>query len=135
MSHENPASIVPGSMHVNRQGKKVFIESIPVAAPWRTSTIHRPIVGFVEGEDIPRAYRQNGQWFYGRYDITEKDSSDLISEYKEPVVYEAYLVVYADGCSMLRSTKGAAFKAISIMNVGEYKIIKLVGSEEVQHDV
>jgi hypothetical protein len=30
------------------------------------------------------------------------------------------------------STKGAAFKAISIMHVGEYKIIKLVG---IQHDL
>ena len=37
---------------------------------------------------------------------------------------------------MLRSTKDAAFKAIGIMNPSlGYKIIKLVGSEEVQHDV
>lgn len=131
MSHENPASIVPGSMHVNRKGKKVFIESVHVAAPWRTSTIHRPIVGFVEGEDITRTYLQNGQWFY-EYDNKES-STDLIREYKEPVVHEAYVVVWSDGIRDARcSLELAKHAARAGSNQGRltWKIFKLTGSEE-----
>ena len=129
MSHENPASIVAGSIHLSREGKKVFIQAVQLKAPWK-SEILQPVQGTAEGTTNCHYYNLNGQF----YNSTES-GHDLVREYKEPVAYEAYVIVWSNGTRDTRCTLRLAEDAAKAYNderrTTTWKIFKLTGSEEI----
>lgn len=128
MSHENPASLVPGSMHVNRKGDKVFIECVRLKAPWNLCRREEPILGINEGMHASTSYSLDG-----KFDGVTVHYRDLIREYKEPEVHEAYLVVWSNGSREVRcSLETARYAAKNYSNQGRlsWKIIKLTGTED-----
>lgn len=127
MSHENPASIVPGSMHVNGRGEKVFIQCKKLNPPWLTEQI-QPIGGIKENDFCHLTFWSNGQYY--RHKLSE---FDLIREYKEPEVYEAYLILWSDGSRDVRSSSEEAKNTARILSDEgrvTWKIIKLTGTDE-----
>ena len=129
MSHENPASIVQGSTHLTREGRKVFIQAVLSKAPWRPYIL-QPVQGTPEGKTDWHYYNLNGQYYNGT-----ESGHDLVREYKEPVVYEAYVIVWSNGTRDTRCTLRLAEDAAKAYNderrTTTWKIFKLTGSEEI----
>lgn len=128
MSHENPASLVPGSIHLNRNGDKVFIECVRLKAPWNLRRREEPILGIDEG-----MHSSTGYSIDGKFDGVTVHYRDLIREYKEPEVYEGYLIVWSDGSRSTRSSlETARLSARDYSHQGRltWKIIKLTGTED-----
>jgi hypothetical protein len=130
MTHENPESLVPGSMHVNRTGERVFIECVKLQSPW-TDARKDPVHGVTEEDRGLRSYKLNGQYFENK-----QSEFDLIREYKEPQSYGGYLVVNIEGRLVtIRDTLDKALEDIRIwtkFSKEKYKIIRVSGTEEVE---
>lgn len=127
MSHEDPDSLVPGSMHVNRAGQKVFITAVKIKAPWADAP-RQPVIAIREGSTDAASYEANGQFYPGSL-----SEVDIVKEHKEPVVYESYVIVWSDGKSDARCTLELAhLAAINGSNQGRltWKVFKLTGYEE-----
>jgi len=128
MSHENPASIVPGSMHLNRNGEHVFICGVYLDHPWGMNKDEAPIKAYTKEDSFYRNYRSCGRF----YKISDSEW-DLVREYKEPELYEAYLIIWSDGSKDAReSLEIATSTAKTYSDQGRlaWKIIKLTGTDD-----
>jgi hypothetical protein len=114
-------------------GKKVFIKYVELFAPWEEPENY-PINSICEGHNCTRALTAEGLNTHPDDRIDEEDNAyDLIREYKEPDVYEAYLVVMSDeptGVAFNLETATALAKSHSNQGRIPWKIIKLTGTED-----
>lgn len=128
MTHENEASIVPGSTHINRKGEHVFICGVYLDHPWGMNKDEAVIKTYTKEDCVYRNYRSCGRF----YRISDSEW-DLICEYKEPQVYEAYLIAWSDGdrniCDSLEFARSVAHTH-SNQGRRSWKIIKLTGTED-----